>query len=141
VLDSDDGEETWWTPLTLDRGITIKDGANLTINPIAQSGIDAEMKFIGGSQIKVEAGGVLKIDGASAFTVQMTSREGVYPWSGIDVNGGKLTMDYVDMRETEGAAIRTINPKDVLGGDPVSITNCNFDGCGLMLTGSPDKLQ
>lgn len=132
--------DTLWTsamsPIYVTDSIRIGAGDTLTIS----AGV--AVKFDANTAIIVDSGGTLRVNGSVTNRVTMDNMNVGETWHGITVNGGSLSMSYVDMVDCESGCVVTNAPADII------ITNSTFDGGNmpqnsavLLLQNSPATTQ
>ncbi len=132
--------DTHWTaamsPVYVTDKIVIGAGEYLTID----AGV--EVLFDAGTSIRVDSGGVLSVNGTSNDSVRFHSMDSGEAWAGIWIEGGRLTMSYARVMDSDSACIWTDAP------DSVYINSCTLVGNKMLgargtvrLTGAPSKTQ
>lgn len=123
------------SPVYITSGYHVKDGEHLTIYEGVVVLLDQS------ASITVDPGGSLSIQGSPSHTVRFDSKDQNEKWDCIQVDG-EIEVDFAQFENAGGkAAILTQNPTAELFSNPVSITNSEFIGKGLLLTGSPKETQ
>ncbi|MDD5087564.1 MAG: hypothetical protein PHI18_02030, partial [bacterium] len=126
-----------WTtaisPVYITEAYHVTSGTELTIDAGVQ------VYFAQGASMTVDSGGILTVNGTQQNRVYFEAMDSTEIWAGIKVVGGQLVIDWARIKNTAPAAIWTDDPSG--SAVPVQISNCNIEGDGIWLTGSPTLTQ
>ncbi|MBU0691559.1 T9SS type A sorting domain-containing protein [bacterium] len=128
-----------WTishsPIYITSNYAVRPGEQLVIDAGVEVLLDQDVTFI------VDQGATLIVNGTPSKMVTFDAMDEGEKWYCMEVNGEVSIEGARFINASAKAAIYTDKPIPTSLSHPVSIVYCQFDGRGLLLTGSPKETQ